>query len=248
MTEKTKGNKMSSDPLKHRYGCLTPSERFALTIEAMARRDEAEADRLEDACPRLTYSHADAEFRDRMHRSYTIALLAMVNLQKLLALIRCSDVLVEQHRAYADGPKLVAACAFLFRQAVRHVEVRRHRAGRATGLGQAEGGGEGPARPEGAAQGVAGVRVRERVAEAVREFIGMGVGVEALSQWEGFERFCRRQLAVEPLTLLAAYGLGTDDPAAEVLAVFPGAKADKARAEERAVHWTREWERRFDRP
>ena len=38
-----------------------------------------------------------------------------------------------------------------------------------------------------------------RVAEAVQESIGMGVGVEALSQWEGFGRFCRRHLGVEPL-------------------------------------------------
>ena len=49
-----------------------------------------------------------------MQRSYTIALLAMVNLQKHLAVIRCSGVFVEQHRAYAEGPKLVAACAFLY--------------------------------------------------------------------------------------------------------------------------------------
>jgi hypothetical protein len=73
----------------------------------------------------------------------------------------------------------------------------------------------------------------------------MGVGVEALSQWEGFGRFCRAQLGVEPLTLVAAYGLGSDDPAAEVLATVPDAKADEARAEEQAVHWAGEWERRF---
>jgi hypothetical protein len=44
------------------------------------------------------------------------------------------------------------------------------------------------------------------VANAVQESIGIGVGVEALSQWEGFSRFCRQCLGVEPLTLLAAYG------------------------------------------
>jgi hypothetical protein len=30
-----------------------------------------------------------------------------------------------------------------------------------------------------------------------------------------------------------------------VLAVYPDAKADDARAEERAKHWSGEWERRF---
>ena len=105
---------MAADPLKHHYACLTAAERFALTVEAMARGDENEADRLEDACPRLAYSHADAEFRDRLQRSYTLALLAMLNLQKHLAVIRCSNVFIEQHRVYAHGPKLVAACAFLY--------------------------------------------------------------------------------------------------------------------------------------
>jgi len=38
-----------------------------------------------------------------------------------------------------------------------------------------------------------------------------------------------------------------DDPAAEVLAVYPDAKADEAKAEERARHWAGEWERRFAR-
>ena len=71
-------------------------------------------------------------------------------------------------------------------------------------------------------------------------------GAEALSQREGFGRFCRRHLGLEPLTVTAAYGLGKDDPAAEVLAVYPDAQADETKAEERAGHWAREWERRFD--
>jgi len=84
-----------------------------------------------------------------------------------------------------------------------------------------------------------------RVATSLQESIGMGLGVEALSQWEGFGRFCRRQLGVEPLTLLSAYELGSEDLAAEVLATFPCAKADEAKAEERAGNWAQEWDRRF---
>jgi hypothetical protein len=49
----------------------------------------------------------------------------------------------------------------------------------------------------------------------------------------------------EPLVLMRGFGLGSDDPAVEVLAAFPDAKADEAKAEERAEHWTREWVRRF---
>ena len=80
------------------------------------------------------------------------------------------------------------------------------------------------------------------VEEAVQETIG--VGAEALSQWDGFGWFCRRHLGVDPLTLLSGYELATEDPAAEALAVYPDAKADEARAEERAAHWAGECERR----
>ena len=84
-----------------------------------------------------------------------------------------------------------------------------------------------------------------RVAQAVHESIGMGVGVEALSQWEGFGRFCRRHWGLEPLTVTAAYGLGSEDPAAEVLAVYPDAAADEAKAAAWAGKWALEWGRRF---
>ena len=103
-----------ADALGRCYWVLTPPERFALSVEAMARGDEAEADRLEDTCIKRTYTHNDAEFRDRLQRSYTIALLACVNLQKLLAVIRCSGVFVDNHREFAHPPTLVATCAFLF--------------------------------------------------------------------------------------------------------------------------------------
>src|SRR4051812_30893982 len=81
-----------ADALTRSYVVLTPPERFTLIVEAWARNDQAEADRLEDTCPKRDYRHNDAEFRDRLQRSYTIALLACVNLQKLLAVIRCSNV------------------------------------------------------------------------------------------------------------------------------------------------------------
>jgi hypothetical protein len=83
-----------------------------------------------------------------------------------------------------------------------------------------------------------------RVAEAVQDTIGIGVGVEALPQWEGFARFCPRCLGVEPLVLLWGYRMVKEDPAAEVLAIYPDAKADEAKAEERAALGG-EWKRRF---
>jgi hypothetical protein len=58
--------------------------------------------------------------------------------------------------------------------------------------------------------------------------VGEADAVELLSQWEGFARFCREALRVEPLVLLLALGLGHGDPAAEVRAAYPDAAVDEA--------------------
>ena len=50
---------------------------------------------------------------------------------------------------------------------------------------------------------------------------------------------------MEPLTLLKALRLAEKDPAAEVLASYPDAKVEEAKAAEWAGNWAREWGRRF---
>ena len=55
------------DILGRNYKVLTAPERFTLTLEAMARGDESEADRLDDTCPQHNYRMDDLEFRDRMN-------------------------------------------------------------------------------------------------------------------------------------------------------------------------------------
>jgi hypothetical protein len=162
-------------------------------------------------------------------------------------MIRSSTVFVDCHREFAHPPTLVATCAFLFGRQYEMWETGLIEEIDIPDLDDLKA--EAKDRPdlrkhlrelkEIAEEGVL------RVAEAVQESIGIGVGVEALSQWEGFGRFCRRHLGVEPMVLLCAYELVRDDPAAEVLAVYPDAKADEAKAEERAGHWAGEWEQRF---
>jgi hypothetical protein len=93
--------------------------------------------------------------------------------------------------------------------------------------------------------------VREIAAEGVKTVaewslrVGEAHAVEVLSQWEGFRRFCLQHLGVEPLTVMSAYRLGSDDPSAEVLAAYPDAVVDEARAAEWEGNWSREWKCRF---
>jgi hypothetical protein len=60
------------------YESLTPRQRVIATIEAEARGDEAEAQRLRDTCPQYTYRQADAEYSQTMIRivAYSMAVEA----------------------------------------------------------------------------------------------------------------------------------------------------------------------------
>jgi hypothetical protein len=52
-------------------------------------------------------------------------------------------------------------------------------------------------------------------------------------------------LAMEPLTLVRAYGLQREHPADEVLRIYPDALVDEAEVARWAAQWCRGWGRRF---
>jgi hypothetical protein len=96
------------------YGSFTAHERFALLVEAMARRDDREADRLGDTCPRLTYRAEDQAFRERMRLASTIANRVCLNMRAGLAKIRIAKVFHEQAGKFAGPSIRVAQAAFLY--------------------------------------------------------------------------------------------------------------------------------------
>ncbi len=55
---------MKSNELIRLYDRLTAAERLRLVLQAMLREDHEEKRRLEEACPRKTYTMVDAEFHD----------------------------------------------------------------------------------------------------------------------------------------------------------------------------------------
>jgi hypothetical protein len=87
----------------------------------------------------------------------------------------------------------------------------------------------------------------KEVSDTLTYAAGLEHAADLLSQWGGFGRFCREVLGLEPLTLLKALRLATEDPAAEVLASYPDAQADEAKAAEWADTWKKNWDRRFGR-
>jgi hypothetical protein len=84
-----------------------------------------------------------------------------------------------------------------------------------------------------------------RVVRDIHASVGRVHATEVLSMWEGFGRFCRETLEIEPLTLVRAYGLQRDAPAAEALGMYPDATPDEAEATRWAAQWCCGWKRRF---
>jgi hypothetical protein len=74
--------------LVHRYHRLEPEERLRATLEAAARGDEEEYDRLWDTCPMRQYSMTDAAFTDRWRAASTLATAVAIDLAPRLANLR----------------------------------------------------------------------------------------------------------------------------------------------------------------
>jgi hypothetical protein len=74
--------------LVHRYDRLEPHERFRAALEATARGDEEEHDRLWDTCPMRHYSMTDAAFTDRWRASGYLAMAVAIDLGPRLANLR----------------------------------------------------------------------------------------------------------------------------------------------------------------
>jgi hypothetical protein len=93
---------MSDATMAKGYEQLTPVERFRLAIEAMARKDWPEVDRLEDTCPRFTYREEDAAFRDRMRQVHLLALYHALWVEGPLAKLALIQGMAEDAAAFAE--------------------------------------------------------------------------------------------------------------------------------------------------
>ena len=230
------------------YASLTAHERFALMLEAMARRDDSEADRLEDTCPRFVYRGEDQAFRDRMRRAYTITSYVCLNMRAGLAQMRLARLFREQSDCFAGPVGHMAQLVFLYGR-----ECGKCAAGVIESVGLPN---QAAIDREVAADEELRGQLQDLTALAEDALSSIGTQLviatgkahasDLLSQWEGFGRFCRELLGVEPLTLTAAFGLERKDPALEVRQHQPEATADLQTASEWAECWIRNWQRRFN--
>jgi hypothetical protein len=224
-----------------KYETLSGPERFALMIEAMARKDEAECDRLEDSCPKRVYRCDDTDFRYRMRRAYHITAAVCLNMRAGLARIRMAQTFLELREHFAGPTALVARVVFLYGRAHARWELG---ACESVGLPDAQAlAAEVRANPDlknqlAEMREVAGEATR-KVAETLHAAVGEADAVDLLSQWEGFGRFCRERLDASAVTAVAAFVSGPGDAAADLAAAFPGTRYDEAQAARWAAEWSR---------
>jgi hypothetical protein len=195
------------------YGRLTPEERFRLDVEATARGDERESQKLVETCPRKTYTAVDYGFSGRWLAAREITHALCLDLCQHLCRLQMLDALTaglpplrvlfvnEAHAAYLDGHE--AGSRHAWREAgmegdppgwvFRELE---------DGSVEVDEGREDPRIGEDLDA------LEERAKEAdlapvLLERLQRSVAADALTVFEGYRRFCLEDLGLEPEKVLA---------------------------------------------
>ena len=96
------------------YNQLKPPERLTLLLEAMARDDAAEAQRLNGSCPRIHYTGSDRRFHDRLDMAFDIVAVVTIDLRCMWGKLHLLDwVTREVVRTLATEQHITAGLAFV---------------------------------------------------------------------------------------------------------------------------------------
>jgi hypothetical protein len=240
-----------SDKFAKHYHLLTGPERFRLVIEAAARRDRVEEDRLDAACPRGVYEVDDPGYRMRMTACATIALTVWGQVAQDAAGARVAHAMGEAASVYLDWSEALAEAGFFAGwHAARAVDGEGDDARPDPPVGGDDGDGE-PDFGEIPEQDLVDLRREarrpiEKLTKIAVERVGRAYATAALSVWEGFGRFCREALELEPETVMAALTQGAAEAVAEVRATYPDAPLDDKMASDWADTLHGVWGRRFN--
>src|SRR5688572_12160483 len=95
------------------YECFEPRERLTLILQALARRDEPEADRLSGSCPRKDYRMRDAAYGDRLDTAFDIMCIACIDLRTLCGKLDTLEWATGGARLMATHHRIAATFAFM---------------------------------------------------------------------------------------------------------------------------------------
>jgi hypothetical protein len=194
------------------YHRLTAEERFRLVVEAFAREDQREAERLSNTCPRKAYEMNDLDFSSRLRASNLIVSQVYAELMEVLSILRAIEACREAVETYEEllfsslkrateeaalsfHQGWDAGCDHAWRAADKHGPFPwNHK----TTLNERAKEMAETIRAESRSKASNGSYPNplEEVSEALR--------VRAWSVWDAFSRFCREQMDLEPETVLPA--------------------------------------------
>jgi hypothetical protein len=192
------------------YDRLTPEERFRLVVEALAREDEREVERLANTCPRKVYVMSDLAFGERLRASDLIVSHVYADLMGVLSALRTIEAYKEAIETYEE---LLFSS---FERATEEAALSFHR-GWDAGCDHAwqVAGKHGPfpwndkanliERAKEMAKRIkaqSGSETNGDARQETLEEVGEALSVQAQTTWEAFTRFCHKQLGLEPETAL----------------------------------------------
>jgi hypothetical protein len=174
---------MNGRRLGDHYPALEPHERFRAALEAAARGDDRERERLVATCPRKDYRMPDADYLDRVDGSRDLALGVVIGIAPELAQARMLTPIAE---LTAHSLAVTMACHVL-------ADVRRG------------------ADPDKVVADL-DAAVAEELPKAKDMPVYRGLKTvraeqlaKAAAAWTAFSEVCRDELGVEPTVVLAAH-------------------------------------------
>jgi hypothetical protein len=181
---------VNTDAVARHYDKLSPDERFRLAIEALARGDAQEADRLAAACPRKVYREIDAQYGQRVRVSSEIVSAVVLDLAPRLGKLRMIEAFRDFLPVFLGRGMDVAAMAWLdgYREG-KHGRRKRDNKIVEAGIEKAINDAE---------------LATKRVPEVLEE-IRSAVAAEIKGIWEAFSQFSKRELRLGPETVVSAW-------------------------------------------
>ena len=209
---------MRTGGLTSLYDRLSADERFRLTLAALARDDENELRRLEDSCPRHTYSMADAAVGGRVHDSRDCALFFTIVFQRVLRSVELALSDLRAVDAFTDGyTQGVHAMLGLLKPSLARDTVAE------------------PPDPDDEEDDLPHAPLRTRLQGDYLDWVAALKGL-----YEGFERFCG-EATLDPNELLAWSPLGREAVESAQTHLMQEVVADEHWAEETrralSAHW-----------
>jgi hypothetical protein len=193
---------MNLNGLARHYDVLTADERFRLVVEASARQDDTEVDRLKRTCPTKTYSMPDAAFFDRWQAGEFITLVVALDLTQHLAKmeVAAASAWAAPHLRQLGADAAADAYMAGVRLGTKLAWQAAGRDGEPAQTGDAE-----PAIDAGILAVMAEVGEKPDILATVSEGILSHMAAEVRAVWDGFDRFCRAELLLAPETVMAGY-------------------------------------------